>query len=80
MSEIAQNTGMSRRAMMTAAFAGGAVALALPAFAEDALAANAASAGRYPPPTGPTRASSSSSASPCSLKSVIQARSLGIGE
>ena len=44
-SEIEQSTGMSRRAMMTAALAGGAGAMALPAFATDALAA---SAGKYP--------------------------------
>jgi simple sugar transport system substrate-binding protein len=45
-SEIEQSTGMSRRAMMTAALAGGAGAMALPAFATEALAA---SAGKYPP-------------------------------
>jgi simple sugar transport system substrate-binding protein len=44
-SEIEQSTGMSRRAMMTAALAGGAGAMALPAFATEALAA---SAGKYP--------------------------------
>ena len=45
MSEIEQSTGMSRRAMMTAALAGGAGAMALPAFATEALAA---STGKYP--------------------------------
>src|SRR6476469_4815546 len=45
-SEIEQSTGLSRRAMMTAALAGGAVAMALPAWATEALAA---SAGKYPP-------------------------------
>ncbi|MDX6572173.1 MAG: hypothetical protein QOC86_1329, partial [Gaiellales bacterium] len=45
MSEIEQSTGLSRRAMMTAALAGGAGAMALPAFASEALAA---SNGKYP--------------------------------
>ena len=45
MSEIEQSTGISRRAMMTAALAGGAGAMALPALATDALAA---AAGKYP--------------------------------
>ena len=45
MSEIDQSTGISRRAMMQAALAGGAGAMALPAFATDALAA---STGKYP--------------------------------
>jgi simple sugar transport system substrate-binding protein len=44
-SEIEQSKGVSRRTMMTAALAGGAGALALPAFATDALAA---SASKYP--------------------------------
>jgi simple sugar transport system substrate-binding protein len=44
-SEIEQSTGISRRAMMTAALAGGAGAMALPAFATEALAA---STGKYP--------------------------------
>jgi simple sugar transport system substrate-binding protein len=44
-SEIEQSTGLSRRAMMTAALAGGAGAMALPAFATEALAA---STGKYP--------------------------------
>jgi simple sugar transport system substrate-binding protein len=42
---IDESTGLSRRAMMGAALAGGAGALALPAFASEALAA---SAGKYP--------------------------------
>ena len=45
MSENEQSTGLSRRAMMTAALAGGAGAMALPAWATDALAAEA---GKYP--------------------------------
>jgi simple sugar transport system substrate-binding protein len=45
-SEIEQSTSISRRGMMKAALAGGAGAMALPAFASDALAA---SAGKYPP-------------------------------
>jgi simple sugar transport system substrate-binding protein len=45
-SEIQQSTSISRRGMMKAALAGGAGAMALPAFASDALAA---SAGKYPP-------------------------------
>ena len=45
MSEIDQSTGISRRGMMKAALAGGAGAMALPAFASDALAA---STGKYP--------------------------------
>jgi simple sugar transport system substrate-binding protein len=44
-SEIDQSTGISRRGMMKAALAGGAGAMALPAFAGDALAA---SASKYP--------------------------------
>jgi simple sugar transport system substrate-binding protein len=44
-SEIDQSTGLSRRRMMQAALAGGVGAMALPAFATDALAA---SAGKYP--------------------------------
>jgi simple sugar transport system substrate-binding protein len=44
-SEIEQSTGISRRRMMQAALATGAGAMALPAFATDALAA---SAGKYP--------------------------------
>ena len=45
MSEIEQSTGLSRRAMMTAALAGGAGAMALPAWATEALAAET---GKYP--------------------------------
>jgi len=44
-SEIEQSTGLSRRAMMTAALAGGAGAMALPAWATEALAAET---GKYP--------------------------------
>ena len=44
-SEIDQSTGFNRRRMMQAALAGGAGALALPAFAQEALAA---STGKYP--------------------------------
>jgi simple sugar transport system substrate-binding protein len=46
--EIDQSTGISRRAMMKAALAGGAGAMALPAFAGDALAASTGAAGKYP--------------------------------
>jgi simple sugar transport system substrate-binding protein len=46
--EIDQSTGISRRAMMRAALAGGAGAMALPAFAGDALAASSGAAGKYP--------------------------------
>ena len=47
-SEIDQNTGMSRRALLAGALAGGAGAMALPAFAGEALASSAAAAGVYP--------------------------------
>jgi simple sugar transport system substrate-binding protein len=47
-SEIEQSTSISRRRMMQAALVGGAGALALPAFASDALAASAGSGGAYP--------------------------------
>jgi simple sugar transport system substrate-binding protein len=43
-----QSTGMSRRAMLRAAAAGGVGALALPALAGDALAASTAAAAAYP--------------------------------
>jgi simple sugar transport system substrate-binding protein len=43
-----QNTGMSRRAVLQAALAGGVGALAVPAFAGDALAASTAAAGAFP--------------------------------
>ena len=48
MSEIDQSTGLSRRRMMQAALAGGAGALALPAFATDAFAASAAQFPAHP--------------------------------
>jgi simple sugar transport system substrate-binding protein len=47
-SEIDQSTAISRRRMMQAALAGGAGALALPAFATEALAASASSAAKFP--------------------------------